>query len=352
MTRGARNLIVLAAAALAMATFVGVVLLQRQATGYRQAQETLANAQTQFVEASVTVLGLTNHLQSPSTTRQEMFSSELGVNAAIASLRRGWPVPALVTSASLLNGDFKNLNTLAGVLFRDPQLQNPSDTLELLRIGLPITKQTVAAKAAMEEANHQYAQRASRAQEEALAGTFLALALLLGAFLVFFTRWGKLLDSTHRDARTDALTGLGNRRALIEALETELPAATEQRPLVLTLYDLDGFKAYNDSFGHLAGDALLARVAARLQETVGAGGNAYRMGGDEFCGLVSLSPGQVDAHIEASRNALTEAGDGFEIGCSAGCVLVPHEADSPPRCASQTSACTSVRPRRAGPRGT
>ncbi len=195
-------------------------------------------------------------------------------------------------------------------------------------IGNPVIKLADDVQAAMKLAGRQYEQRASRAQTESLLGTGIALARLLLAFVVFYLRWLRLLGATRRDARVDALTGLGNRRALIEALDRELPAASEDHPVVLTLYDLDGFKAYNDSFGHLAGDALLVRVGQRLSETVGCSGTAYRMGGDEFCSVASLSPDGVDAHIDRSRSALTEAGQGFEIGCSAGCVLLPTEAAS------------------------
>ena len=219
---------------------------------------------------------------------------------------------------------------LARILFDDPALLRgtASQAQAIGGVANPQIDLNNQVRAAMALVGRQYEQRASRAQTESLVGTAVALALLLLAFLVFYLRWLRVLGITRRDARVDALTGLGNRRALIEALDRRIPAASEDRPVVLTLYDLDGFKAYNDSFGHLAGDALLARVGRRLSETVGLSGTAYRMGGDEFCSVASLSPDEVDAHIERSRSALTEVGQGFEIGCSAGCVLLPTEAGS------------------------
>jgi PAS domain S-box-containing protein len=63
----------------------------------------------------------------------------------------------------------------------------------------------------------------------------------------------------------DPLTGLGNRRSLLADLGNRLDAATLERPLLLQLFDLDGFKTYNDTFGHPAGDSLLTRMAHRLQ---------------------------------------------------------------------------------------
>src|SRR5256885_16279346 len=59
---------------------------------------------------------------------------------------------------------------------------------------------------------------------------------------------------------------------------------------VLVLFDLDGFKGYNDTFGHPAGDALLARLGRALSEAVASHGNAYRLGGDEFC-ILARDPG-------------------------------------------------------------
>ena len=86
-------------------------------------------------------------------------------------------------------------------------------------------------------------------------------------------------------AATDALTGLGNRRRLIVDLE----ACIQHGDTTLTLFDLDGFKAYNDTFGHPAGDALLERLGQRLAAAVAGLGCAYRLGGDEFCVLLEAS---------------------------------------------------------------
>src|SRR6201999_2624134 len=75
----------------------------------------------------------------------------------------------------------------------------------------------------------------------------------------------------------------GTRRALGRALAELLPAATPERPLVLALFDLDGFKHYNDTFGHPAGDTLLVRLGGNLATFLRGRGRAFRMGGDEFC---------------------------------------------------------------------
>src|SRR3712207_9338182 len=90
---------------------------------------------------------------------------------------------------------------------------------------------------------------------------------------------------------TDALTGIPNRRQLKADLDQGLKQATRERPLLLLLFDLNGFKGYNDTFGHPAGDALLVRLAKALEAAMTShGATAYRLGGDEFCVLASVDP--------------------------------------------------------------
>ena len=89
-------------------------------------------------------------------------------------------------------------------------------------------------------------------------------------FALTFRENLRTLGLSESEAATDALTGLGNRRALIADLERLAGEATPERPLLLALFDLDGFKAYNDTFGHPAGDALLHRLGRNLAAAVGA----------------------------------------------------------------------------------
>ncbi|MGP8058709.1 MAG: diguanylate cyclase domain-containing protein [Acidimicrobiales bacterium] len=93
-----------------------------------------------------------------------------------------------------------------------------------------------------------------------------------------------LVTGLEREARLDPLTGLANRRALDESLNREL--ATHDRSglaLSVVMIDVDHFKAYNDAFGHLAGDTLLRRFADRLTGRTRQSDLVARYGGEEFC---------------------------------------------------------------------
>jgi diguanylate cyclase (GGDEF)-like protein len=154
------------------------------------------------------------------------------------------------------------------------------------------------------------------------------LTVLLRTALTFRENL-KMLEYSRREAMTDSLTGLGNRRGLMTDLMRELDVATPASPVALVLYDLDGFKRYNDNYGHPAGDALLARFGRNLAAAVSAWGRAYRLGGDEFCALVQIEPGDVDELLAATREALTERGQIFEVSASNGMVWLPTEAHEP-----------------------
>jgi two-component system, cell cycle response regulator len=135
----------------------------------------------------------------------------------------------------------------------------------------------------------------------------------------------QLLDRTRVEARTDALTGVGNRRKLMTDLSEALAS---ERSGVLMLLDLDGFKSYNDTFGHPAGDALLARIAEKLTAEVSREGEVYRIGGDEFCVLAAVEPDRRELFAAAAAAALEERGDGFRITAAYGTVGLPEEAAS------------------------
>lgn len=122
--------------------------------------------------------------------------------------------------------------------------------------------------------------------------------------------------------RTDSLTGLGNRGKLTNDLDDALRTG---QPQTISLFDLDGFKLYNDTYGHPAGDALLRRLGARLARTVAGRGEAYRIGGDEFCVIVpEVGPDPSDL-VKIAAQALGEQGEGFLVTASHGIAVMPDE---------------------------
>jgi two-component system cell cycle response regulator len=128
----------------------------------------------------------------------------------------------------------------------------------------------------------------------------------------------------------DALTGLGNRPKLLADIESRLPTAAKEHPLLLILLDLEGFKAYNDAYGRQAGNALLARLGGKLVGAIAEVGSAYRTGGDEFCVLAPVGINGAGPTVASAIGALCEHGEGFEISVSYGTVLLPTEAKTPP----------------------
>ena len=152
-----------------------------------------------------------------------------------------------------------------------------------------------------------------------------AIALAVARMSLSFLDNLRMLRSARHDALTDALTGLPNRRAFMEALERALEGEVE--PRLLALFDLDGFKRYNDAYGHPAGDALLTRLSGALNDVVDGHGRAFRLGGDEFCLL--LDDGTSDALLVDAARALEARGDGFDVTASYGVVRLPADADTP-----------------------
>jgi diguanylate cyclase (GGDEF)-like protein len=157
-----------------------------------------------------------------------------------------------------------------------------------------------------------------------------ATVLAVGAHLIVTLRQNMLLlEHSQRLSLTDPLTALGNRRSLMNDLRLACETAAEFDPCELVLYDLDGFKLYNDAFGHPAGDTLLIRLSGRLKNTVAPYGTAYRMGGDEFCVLFRSCSDENEAMVHASVAALGEQGPGFSITASHGVVRIPVEMSDP-----------------------
>ncbi|HEV7434192.1 MAG TPA: EAL domain-containing protein [Pseudorhizobium sp.] len=167
----------------------------------------------------------------------------------------------------------------------------------------------------------------------------LTAATLLFAFLVLIlvgsrkeaAALRKMADNARHQATHDGLTGLLNRRGLLEKLAA--PTRAGERPdekLTLHLIDLDGFKAVNDAWGHAVGDELLKMVSSRLQALHPEAAFAARFGGDEFA-LLQIGPTAPDCFGAAIVSSLAKAfaigGRTIEIGGSVGLATKPPALD-------------------------
>ncbi len=156
------------------------------------------------------------------------------------------------------------------------------------------------------------------------------VALVIATLLALICRVALTFAQNHRlveQLETDPLTGLFNRGKLLYDLD-RVCDSPDREPHTLAILDLDGFKAYNDAFGHPAGDALLVRLGHQLAAAVAHYGNAYRMGGDEFAMLIPTGLATAAGLVEAGAAALTERGEGFTVTCSRGSVELPADATS------------------------
>ncbi|MGZ4402826.1 MAG: bifunctional diguanylate cyclase/phosphohydrolase [Gaiellaceae bacterium] len=260
---------------------------------------------------------------TPAQTKLEMAAAKAEIDtsvAAISSLGDHREAARLDT----LNQRFLiSINEIATLVARGSGYQAASrygrDSLPSGSYGKLLSE--------LHRASENYAANAARSRLIASIATVAALALLLAAFSMALYRSARLarekqqlLERSRIEAVTDALTGLPNRRKLFADMEAVLARSAPPEEFALGMFDLDGFKAYNDTFGHPAGDALLARCGRKLAAAVEGKGSAYRIGGDEFCVIVHGS--ENERLLAAAAEALSEHGEYFDVRCSRGSVLI------------------------------
>lgn len=116
----------------------------------------------------------------------------------------------------------------------------------------------------------------------------------------------RLRNKLRHQALRDPLTGLFNRRYLLDTFENELERALEHgRPLSLAMFDIDHFKSFNDTFGHGAGDAVLTQLGGLVRDWASKGDVAVRFGGEEFTLVMpDTSAAQAHERLEALRKSI------------------------------------------------
>jgi diguanylate cyclase (GGDEF)-like protein len=155
-------------------------------------------------------------------------------------------------------------------------------------------------------------------------GTFRWVVQVSRLILLTCVTWIIHLDaalgaSDRTEARHDPLTGLYNRRFLEELLAREMMWAQQQgRHLSVLLLDLDGFKAYNDTHGHLEGDIVLRQVAAGLSSAIRPGDALCRFGGDEFVVVLPNTSGEVARRL--ARDLLRAVPPTVGLSAGVGCL--------------------------------
>jgi diguanylate cyclase (GGDEF)-like protein len=322
---------------LTVAAIVAVILLENNADANRRTQvrvgslnQALTDLQAAPLRADPTVGGTS----TPAEVRNEIQDDEAVLRQGLVGSTR---VKASAASLATARLELQSINATVAEIYRIASRPPGVNGDKRIR-ALEISFSTRAARlfAVLKRIAHDDAERAQRSRLEAAVLIALAMLALFVVLLIFYVRSvrarrtnEKLLEASRVEASTDALTGLGNRRALTEELAAALSSVETDPELLLAMFDLNGFKQYNDTFGHGAGDALLARLGERLAAVVNPSGSAYRIGGDEFCVLARRTPQAAEGLLAAAAAALADSGEGWSIDCSYGATWIPSEAGTP-----------------------
>ena len=169
-------------------------------------------------------------------------------------------------------------------------------------------------------------------REPRFIDTHRELCITASVVLLFlFTIIGMLWISARRRKRLmneDYLTKLHNRMWMMERIQTLLD---KKEACALLMFDLDGFKHVNDSYGHMAGDLVLRETGRRLQQALGEGCSLARLGGDEFIGLVTGTDHRVlvqtcEQVMEVCREPFLVDGQKLRISLSLGIACAPEDS--------------------------
>jgi diguanylate cyclase (GGDEF)-like protein len=324
-----------------VACAVAIVALEQRADASRREQTKVGSVEFAVAFLENAAFDSDPHAGgSASYARASIASANASINQGLGHLMAdGSPPGPILHVAALVKGMQQPVQDIyrLGVA---PGGYASSNHLLLNREQAALGAATSSALGLLSRGALMYSRRAERYKSEALVGSLATILLLLLVFVYFYRRAtsarvlaerlsaenARLLAASRDDAVTDPLTGLGNRRAFKHDLEQILPQVSGEHELLVAMFDLDGFKEYNDTFGHAAGDALLARLSRSLKEIRARPATAYRLGGDEFCLLAQVSAEHGQQLVIEAVEALTDHGDGWRVGCSWGVAWLPSDA--------------------------
>jgi diguanylate cyclase (GGDEF)-like protein len=322
---------------LTVAAIVGVILLESNADANRRAQVrvgSLNQALTDLKAAPLRADPAAGGTSTPAAVRTEIQGDEGALSRGLVGTTR---VGGSSPSVAAANSALASIDATVAEIYRIASRPGGANSRQRIRaLELTLAAHTARLFTVLKRIARTEADRAQRGRLEAAILIAAAMLTLAGVLLIFYVRSVRarreiesLLEASRVDATTDALTGLRNRRALTEDLAAATSSGETDPELLLAMFDLNGFKQYNDTFGHGAGDALLARLGERLAAVVNPSGSAYRMGGDEFCLVARSTPDAAEGLLDAAASALADQGEGWSIDCSYGATWIPSEAGTP-----------------------
>jgi predicted signal transduction protein with EAL and GGDEF domain len=261
--------------AIGLAALTAVNAFAQRVDTARQSQVVVATVQSQISDLTTAAFSpvLAGRNAGPTTAAAmglQLQADKQKIRGSLSTLERLSGKTESGRIGTLMSRYFAGLDKIAALVVRGSvQLA----ILEFGRVEQPGGSYGALATE-LSRANTIFGADAKRARLIGTVGSDAAIALGLLAFsftLYRATRLARekhqLLEQSRVEALTDALTGLPNRRKLFADMENLL-RESPPRPLTLGMFDLDGFKEYNDNFGHPAGDALLARAGRRLAAVI------------------------------------------------------------------------------------
>jgi diguanylate cyclase (GGDEF)-like protein len=322
--------VIAGAFAVALASIAVITGLQGRAGSSRDAQLTLARVESEFSALQnipydqQTVDGRRAHAQVDA----QLEAAEKGIESSLAELRANSPIPELLRVQSPYSENTASLERISELLVQEK-------FAEADQVDPTASRSEAVVNRHLEAAGVDYEERAASDGKLAGLGSAGAILVLVSLFAVFYLQ-SRRARETKRQAFTDDLTGLPNRRSFLQRLDKQLAEAqAADSAFGVLVIDLDGFKELNDTLGHHAGDEVLGQLGPRLAAAVRSRDLAARLSGDEF-GVVLAGPCDQDlavttaaAILKAIARPFAVEGLSLQVAATVGSALYPVDATDP-----------------------